>query len=104
MVKEVASQNVEPVDMEALSEVEDYQEQMEDESPDETNYQQEEAMEHTCEQDVHQDFYDQQAIQSAEERNPRNYKHLPSCFTKRIIPAGRYTYRSEGLSSLLQGH
>ena len=38
--------------------------------------------------------------QSPEVRNPKNYSNLPSCYTKRIIPAGKFTFKSEGISAI----
>ena len=43
------------------------------------------------------------ADQSPDERNPRKYGGLPSCWTRRIIPAGKITYKSEGVGGLLGG-
>ena len=41
--------------------------------------------------------------QSPDERNPRKYGGLPSFYTRRIIPAGKLTCKSEGVGTLLGG-
>ena len=38
---------------------------------------------------------------SPEERNPRRYAGMPSCWTRRIQPAGKMTHKSEGVSSVI---
>ena len=38
-----------------------------------------------------------------DELNPRNYAYVPSCWTKRIIPAGKYTVKSDNIGSVLHG-
>ena len=40
---------------------------------------------------------------SPDEKNPRKYGGLPSYWTRRIIPAGRTTYKSEGVGALMGG-
>ena len=45
-----------------------------------------------------QTFYDENA-----ERNPRMYAYMPSQYTKKIVPAGRLTYKSEAISSVIFG-
>ena len=37
------------------------------------------------------------------ELDPRNYKFVPSVWTQRIRPAGRPTYKSEALYSVIKG-
>ena len=36
------------------------------------------------------------------DKNPRNYAYLPSCYTKRIAPAGKITYRSESVFNVIK--
>ena len=38
-----------------------------------------------------------------EEKNPRKYGQMPSCYTRRIAPAGRITYKSENAKNVLFG-
>ena len=35
------------------------------------------------------------------ERNPQKYAYYPSCWTKKIQPAGKFTYRSENVGNIL---
>ena len=35
------------------------------------------------------------------ERNPQKYAYYPSCWTKKIQPAGKFTYRSEDVGNIL---
>lgn len=38
---------------------------------------------------------------SPEERNPKRYAGMPSCWTRRIAPAGKLTLKSEGVGVIL---
>ena len=40
---------------------------------------------------------------SRDEKDPRRFSGLPSVYTRRIIPAGKYTYKSEGVGALMGG-
>lgn len=40
---------------------------------------------------------------SPDEKNPRKYRGLPSCWTRRIIPAGKITHKSVGVGALMGG-
>ena len=38
---------------------------------------------------------------TTEELNPRNYAFVPSCWTKRIIPAGKLTVKCDNIGNFL---
>jgi len=35
------------------------------------------------------------------EKNPKHYSQYPSCYMKRLPPAGKMTFKSEGLRSII---
>lgn len=44
-----------------------------------------------------------QAAQTFEERNPKNYAYYPSSWTQKIIPAGKNTFKSESIMDIMTG-
>lgn len=59
------------------------------------------------EQMENQENYDYNVCSGAQyqeelvERNPQKYAYYPSCWTKKIQPAGKFTYRSEDVGGIL---
>jgi len=40
-------------------------------------------------------------LTNEQQKNPRNFAYLPSCFTQKITPAGKITFQSESVFNII---